>query len=187
MVQTFLKQSNKDDHNVDEFKQLFNEHKKHVFAMALSILRDFEWAEDVLQEVYIKLFQHMKHHEISNVKAWLISVSRNTALDLYRKKKREITGFEDDYFERVPYLSEDPLDKMVLSKYLELLDSDERQIVILKDISGMKHKEIAKIIEMPLGTVLWKYSMALKKLKKGLVGRNSDGKRKNSEAFGQCH
>ncbi len=57
--------------NLAEFKQLFNAHKKHVFAMALSILRDFEMAEDVLQEVYIKLFQHMKHQRISNVKAWL--------------------------------------------------------------------------------------------------------------------
>jgi DNA-directed RNA polymerase specialized sigma24 family protein len=38
----------------------------------------------------------------------------------------------------------------------------------MKDISGLKHKEIAKIMEMPLGTVLWKYQMALKKLKKGL-------------------
>ncbi|MGG1398991.1 sigma factor-like helix-turn-helix DNA-binding protein [Bacillus salipaludis] len=43
---------------------------------------------------------------------------------------------------------------MVLSKYLELLNQEERQIVILKDISGMKHREIAKITEMPLGTVL---------------------------------
>lgn len=168
MDQTSLHQSDTSIDNITEFKHLFSEHKKHVFAIALSILRDFELSEDVLQEVYIKLFQHMKQNEISNVKAWLISVSRNTALDLYRKKKREITGFGDDYFERVQYQSEDPIDKMVLSKYLELLDSEERQIVVLKDISGMKHREIAKIIEMPLGTVLWKYRMALKKLRKGL-------------------
>ncbi|MDF2791911.1 MAG: hypothetical protein K0S80_5013 [Neobacillus sp.] len=168
MNQTSLHQSEPSIDALAEFRQLFNEHKKHVFAIALSILRDFELSEDVLQEVYIKLFQHMKHNEISNVKAWLISVSRNTALDLYRKKKREITGFDEDYFERVQYLAEDPLDKMVLSKYLELLTSEERQIVILKDISGMKHREIAKIVEMPLGTVLWKYSTALKKLKKVL-------------------
>ncbi|MFZ3579210.1 RNA polymerase sigma factor [Virgibacillus sp. DJP39] len=73
-----------------------------------------------------------------------------------------------NYFEREEYLSEDPIDKMVLAKYLELLDSGERQIVILKDISGMKHREIAKIVEMPLGTVLWKYRVALNKLRKAL-------------------
>ncbi|MFD0825452.1 RNA polymerase sigma factor [Neobacillus sp. M.A.Huq-85] len=168
MVHTNVKQSEMPIDNLAEFKQLFNAHKKVVFAMALSILRDFEMAEDVLQEVYIKLFQHMKHQRISNVKAWLITVSRNTALDLYRKKKREITGFDGDYFERLQYISDDPIDKMVLSKYLELLNQEERQIVILKDISGMKHREIAKITEMPLGTVLWKYNVAMKKLRKGI-------------------
>ncbi|WP_404451834.1 RNA polymerase sigma factor [Virgibacillus necropolis] len=168
MNEMSFQQSDKSMHDITEFKQLFREHKKDVFAMALSILRDFELAEDVLQEVYIKLFQYRKHNEISNVKAWLVSVSRNTALDLYRKKKRELTGFDNDYFERMEYLTEDPVDKMVLAKYLELLDGEERQIVILKDISGMKHREIAKIVEMPLGTVLWKYRVALNKLRKAL-------------------
>ncbi len=168
MNEISMENSEKSIENLDEFKQLFNDNKKHVFAMALSILRDFELAEDVLQEVFIKLFQHMEHDEISNVKAWLIRVSRNTALDYYRKKKRELTGFDNEYFERVPYLSGDPLDKMVLSKYLELLNSEERQIVIMKDISGLKHREIAKIVGIPIGTVVWKYSRAMKRMKKGL-------------------
>lgn len=154
--------------DLEDFKQLFNEHKKLVFAIALSILRDFELSEDVLQEVFIKLFKQLKHNKISNSKAWLIKVTRNTALDLYRKKKREITGFDDVFFEQANILSDDPLDKIVLTKYIQLLDFEERQIVIMKDFSGMKHKEIANILEMPLGTVLWKYSKALKILKKCL-------------------
>jgi RNA polymerase sigma factor (sigma-70 family) len=166
MSQTNLHhEKNPVDNNL-EFKQFFDLHKKNVFAMAFSILRDSSLAEDVMQETFIKLFQQQKHQEIPNVKAWLLSVSRNTALDLYRKKKREITGFDEQYFEQGHHKSTDPLDRMVLTKYLELLDSEERQIVVLKDISGMKHREIAKILEMPLGTVLWKYQMALKKLRK---------------------
>lgn len=163
-----MQQSEKPIKRIDEFKQLFIDNKKHVFAMALSILRDFELAEDVLQEVFIKLYQHLEHHEVSNVKAWLIRVSRNTAMDHYRKKKRELTGFDKEYFERVPYFSEDPLDRIVLAKYLELLNSEERQIVIMKDISGLKHREIAKMLGIPLGTVVWKYSRALKRMKKDL-------------------
>ncbi|AZU62596.1 RNA polymerase sigma factor [Neobacillus mesonae] len=168
MTQTSLYQLKTSVDHRDEFQQLYIDHKKHVFAMALSILRDFELAEDVLQDVYIKLYRHSKDNQLTNARAWLIRVTRNTALDLYRKKKRELTGGDDQYFERLEYISEDPVDKIVLSKYLALLDSGERQIVIMKDISGLKHKEIAKIMEIPLGTVLWKYRMALKKLKKGL-------------------
>jgi RNA polymerase sigma factor (sigma-70 family) len=150
----------------DEFKQIYIENKKHVFAIALSILKDFELSEDVLQEVFIKFFWQMKNEEIKNVKAWLIQLSRNKALDVYRKKKREIAGFTPEYFASIPFLAEDPLDKLILSNYLELLDNDERQIVILKDISGLKHREIAQILKKPLGTVLWKYRTALTKLRK---------------------
>lgn len=163
-----LHQQNKTVESNLEFKHLYTLHKKHVFAMALSILRDSSLAEDVMQETFIKLYQHQTHQDIPNVKAWLLSVSRNTALDLYRKKKREIAGFDERYFDQIHYKSPDPLDMMILTKYLELLDSEERQIIILKDISGMKHREIAKIIEMPLGTVLWKYQSALKKLRKSI-------------------
>lgn len=168
MSQTNLHQQKKTVESNLEFKQVFDLHKKNVFAMALSILRDSSLAEDVMQETFIKLYQHQKHEGIPNVKAWLLSVSRNMALDLYRKKKREITGFDEQYFDQPHYKSTDPLDRMILTKYLELLDSEERQIVVLKDISGMKHREIAKILEMPLGTVLWRYQMALKKLRKNI-------------------
>ncbi|MGV2942072.1 RNA polymerase sigma factor [Mesobacillus sp. LC4] len=168
MSQTNLHQHNKPVDSNLAFKQVYDLHKKNVFAMALSILRDSSLAEDVLQETFIKLYQHQKHQDLPNVKAWLLSVSRNMALDLYRKKKREITGFDELYFEHGHHKSTDPLDRMILTKYLELLDSEERQIVVLKDISGMKHREIAKILEMPLGTVLWKYQMALKKLRKNI-------------------
>ena len=55
------------------------------------------------------------------------------------------------------FVTEDPVSKMVLFKYLDLLDSKERQIVVLKDITGMKHREIAKMMEIPLSTVIGKY------------------------------
>ncbi|WNF22266.1 RNA polymerase sigma factor [Mesobacillus jeotgali] len=168
MNQTNLHQHNEPVDSNLAFKQLYDLHKKNVFAMALSILRDSSLAEDVLQETFIKLYQHQKLQDIPNVKAWLLSVSRNASLDLYRRKKREITGFDEQYFDQEYCKSTDPLDRMILMKYLELLDSEERQIVVLKDISGLKHREIAKIIEMPLGTVLWKYQKALNKLRKSI-------------------
>ena len=118
MSQTNLhQQKNRVESNLD-FKQFFYLHKKSVFAMALSILKDSSLAEDVMQETFIKLYQHQKHQEIPNVKAWLLSVSRNTALDLYRKKKREITGFEDQYFDQAHYKSTDPLDRVILTNTL---------------------------------------------------------------------
>ncbi|KAB8137483.1 RNA polymerase sigma factor [Gracilibacillus oryzae] len=150
------------------FKDIYEDNKKHVFVIALSILKDVELSEDIMQEVFIKLYQLLKEKEVSNLKAWLIRVSRNTALDVYRKRKHEITGFEESYFDRANYCTDSPVERMVLTKSLNTLEMDERQIVFLKDISGMKHREIAKLLEMPLGTVLWKYRKALNKLKNSL-------------------
>jgi RNA polymerase sigma-70 factor (ECF subfamily) len=62
----------------------------------------------------------------------------------------------------------DPEDKLVLETTLEILAEDERQIVLLHAVSGMKHKEIAKNLGIPLSTALSKYHRALKKLKENL-------------------
>jgi len=168
MGQIDWKKATKPLNQISEFKLLYNEHRKDVFSVALAILRDFEMAEDVLQEAFIKLYQHTQKNELKNVKAWLITVTRNLALDAYRKKSRELTGFSGNFFEEVHSVTGDPADGLVLAKYLELLDGEERQIVVMKDITGLKHREIAKILGLPLGTVLWKYRLALKKLRKGL-------------------
>ncbi|WP_024833868.1 RNA polymerase sigma factor [Ruminiclostridium josui] len=154
--------------NIQEFESLYNKYKKDVFAIAYSILRDTELSKDILQEVFIKLFLHLKRNSIKNVKAWLISVSRNAALDIYRKRLNEVTNFDNKVFDNIEFLSEDPLERVTMLKYLEVLDYSERQIVVLKAISGLKHREISKIVEMPLGTVLWKYRSALEKLRKNI-------------------
>lgn len=168
MGNTSLQKESMSHEGASEFRALYEEYKKGVFAIALSILRDFDLAEDVLQESFIKLFQQMKYEEISNVKGWLFKIARTTALDVYRKKRREVTGFGNDYFEKIHGPSSDPLDAIVLTKYLELLDQEERQIVVMKDITGLKHREIADLMELPLGTILWKYGRAIRRLRKSL-------------------
>lgn len=154
--------------SIEVFESLYNEFKVNVYAIALSILKDNKLAEDVLQETFIKLYLHLKSNEINNVKAWLISVSRNTALDLYRKRVHEICIFNEDYMNNIEVVFNDPVDKIVLFTCLKTLDDLERQIVVLKAVSGLKHREISKIVDMPLGTVLWKYRNAIKKLRRNL-------------------
>ena len=57
-------------------------------------------------------------------------------------------------------------DKLVLTECLKNLSDEERQIVMLHAVSGFKHREIARLLEMPLSTVLSKYNRAMKKLRK---------------------
>ena len=58
------------------------------------------------------------------------------------------------------------LDRIVLQEALSKLDFEERQIVILHSLTGLKHREIGEILELPVGTVLSKYNRSIKKLKK---------------------
>ena len=61
-----------------------------------------------------------------------------------------------------------PEDKIVLEQCMKLLTDEERQIVVLHAVGGFKHREIAELTELPLPTVLSKYSRAIKKLRKHL-------------------
>ena len=63
-----------------------------------------------------------------------------------------------------------PEDREVLQALLQRLEPQERQIVVLHAVAGLKHREVAQLLEMPLSTVLGKYSRSLKKLKKSLEG-----------------
>lgn len=59
-----------------------------------------------------------------------------------------------------------------IDKYLSVLDTDEKQVVMLKIVRDLKHKEIAEILDKPLGTVLWLYNKAIKKMKKEVKDEN---------------
>ena len=74
-------------------------------------------------------------------------------------------GLEDDV--RFSYVS-DPTDRLVLEAALKTLGEDERQVVLLHAVSGLRHREIARDLGLPLSTVLSRYSRALKKLKRCL-------------------
>jgi RNA polymerase sigma-70 factor (ECF subfamily) len=157
------------DKSIEDFEVLYNKYKRDVFAVALSIVRDSDLAKDVQQDVFVKLYLQLKNKEILNLKSWLIRVTRNAALDLYRKREHEIYHYEDSFFDNIQFINDvDPVDRIVLINCLKVLDDNERQIVILKAVSGLKHREISKILEQPLGTVIWRYRTALAKLKKNI-------------------
>ncbi len=74
----------------------------------------------------------------------------------------------DKYLEQTPAT---PEDRLVLEQCLKALDDSERQVVILHAVGGMKHRETAELLGLPLATVLSKYSRAIKKLKSKLEKR----------------
>lgn len=145
------------------FDTFYHLTKNQVFYAIVSIMKDKAAAEDLMQDTYMKFLEHIdQFKEGSNPYAYLSRIGRNLAIDAYHLKKRNIQG--DDIFETIPAPEEEPEHEEIF-KILDLLKDDEREIVILHVINDLKFKEIAEMVNKPLGTVLWIYNKAMKKLK----------------------
>ena len=170
MTMEGLAKRNRPDHALDEgllprvcqgdraaLEALYIQTEKAVYALALSILRDPEDARDVTQEVYLKV-RAAAHLYVPQGKplAW-------------RNKSRDGQTPEDlENDARFSYIS-DPTDRLVLEAALKALGDEERQIVLLHAVSGLKHREIAADLGLPLSTVLSRYNRSLKKLQRFLT------------------
>lgn len=148
---------------------LYLQTEKAVYALALSLLRDPDDAQDVTQEVYLKV-RSAAHLYVPQGKplAWLFTITRNLCRDLQRSQRTDQAPEELENDSRLSYIS-DPTDRLVLEAALKALGDEERQVVLLHAVSGMKHREIAQSLGQPLSTVLSRYNRALKKLKRCLT------------------
>lgn len=152
------------------FETVYERTKSAVYGLALSITRRKEDAEDVMQETYLRVHRGAGGYKArGKPMAWILTITRHLALDLVRSAPARDLPLEVDWLpDPASDFSEAALDRMVLEALLTSLKDDERQILVLRSTEGLKHKEIAKILDLPLGTVLSKYHRALSKLRKML-------------------
>lgn len=157
----------------EAFQRLYQNTDKTIYGFILSILRNPQDAEEIMQETYLKIWTSAAGYKSQGEPlAWMFTIARNLCYMKFRDQKREADiGLSDlsegELGEFCPQI-EDAADKMVLKAALHILNEEERQIVLLHTTAGMKHREIAADLEMPLATVLSKYNRAMKKLQKHL-------------------
>lgn len=157
----------------EAFKQLYQKTDRTMYSFILSILKNPQDAEEVMQETYMKIWTSAaSYHSQGKPLAWMFTIARNLCYMKFREQKHQSDlGLEDldglETGEFCPQI-ENAADKLVLKAALETLKEEERQIVLLKNSSGLKHREIAELLGMPLATVLSKYNRAMKKLEQYL-------------------
>lgn len=152
------------------FEELYQLTQKSVYSFALSILRNHEDAMDVLQETYLKIrgAAHL-YKPMGKPMAWIFTIARNLAMTKIRTNKKADYISEEDISDNLSFsYVTDRDDKLVLQAALSILDTEEREILLLHAVSGFKHREIADSLSMSLGTVLSKYQRSLIKLRKYL-------------------
>lgn len=152
-------------------EELYSLTERTLYAYILSIVKNHDETLDLMQETYIKIMSSAHLYKpMGKPLAWMFTIGKNLYLSKIRKMKREINmdsiEVEDDV--RFSYVS-DRDDKLVLETALNVLTEEERQIVLLHAVSGMKHREIAESIGLKLSTTLSKYHRALKKIREHLT------------------
>src|SRR5262245_42336755 len=156
------------------------------YNAAYRMTRSAEDAEDLVQETYFKAYKYYdKFEEGTNLKAWLFKILKNTFINNYRKRKLEPRSVDfaeiEDSFERIVRRdsSEQPSDPESdffsgvldedVKKALESLPYDYRMVVILADLEDFSYKEIAEILDCPVGTVMSRLYRGRKLLEKALL------------------
>ena len=164
----------------DGLKDIYEAYLPYIFRIILDILKNRANAEDVTSEFFIKLWEKAdKFRPDSGHRAFISVMARNMAIDFLRKHdKEELTAMMQDlgqapdgiYHAAPGAVDENPTEAAViadmsLQAVLSTLGETERQVVGMKVLGELTFKEIAEILECPLGTITWRYQNAIKKLK----------------------
>lgn len=147
------------DGDIDAFEDIYMELKVPVYTIIFRILYDKPLSEDVMQEVFIRVFRSPPGLHVQNPRAWIFQIARNLAIDSKRKSQYYMSS---DYTQSTDPPLEDIVGmKLDIEAAMRLLALNEREIVTLHINAGLKFREIADITGSPLGTVLWKYQKAI--------------------------
>lgn len=152
----------------DAFCALYDAYRGMVFGFALSMLRNTHDAEDAVQDTFLRVREaaHL-YTPRGKAKAWLLTIARNVCLMQLRGRSRSASLPDEDQIVDLSSVS-DRDDRMALEAAFSVLSDEECRIVVLHAVSGLKHREIAQLLERPLSTVLSKYSRGIAKLRREL-------------------
>ena len=158
----------------EAFARLYSLTRGAVYALALSLLGDSHEAQDVAQDTFVKVWESApSYRSEGSPMAWLLTVARNLARSRLRRSSRQ-AELDEEEWNAIPADAPAvaPEDRAVLQEALFRLGAEERKVVLLHAVTGLKHREIAQLLELPLSTVLSKYHRGLKKLKALMKGES---------------
>jgi RNA polymerase sigma-70 factor (ECF subfamily) len=167
------------------WRELVTRHTRRVFGLAYRFTGRVDEAEDLTQEVFVKVYQTLGRYRESDgpFGAWLMAVARNHAIDNYRRRKQERLRRADDpaALEAMPARGEHPIAVLereerarLVHSGLQSLPLDLRLPLILCDLQGLPYEAIASELAIPLGTVKSRINRARLELAKRLVGRRRE-------------
>jgi RNA polymerase sigma-70 factor (ECF subfamily) len=183
MEEEVVRQQYSEQQKQSIFNQEFMPHINSMYNFAYRLTLDSDDAKDLLQDTYLKAFRFIdSFQQGTNAKAWLFRILKNSFINDYRKKSKEPSKV--DYQEVESFYNSEDVDRQItpdlrvealqdmigdeISIALNSLDVDFRTVIILCDLEGFKYEEMAKILDIPIGTVRSRLHRARNLLKEKL-------------------
>lgn len=167
------------------WRDLVARHTRRVFNVAYRFVGRVDEAEDLTQEVFIKVYQSLDRYRQSegSFTTWLTTVARNQVIDNYRRRREEKRRRLEnpEILDVIASPEEGPLrglerDERVefVRRGLRALPADLREPLILCDLQGLPYEEVASILRVPLGTVKSRINRGRLELARRLLGRRQE-------------
>ncbi len=154
-------------------KEIYEAYNGYIFHLFLSLTGNHQDAEDLGIEFFIKLWNlGDKYIPGSGHRRWLTVIARNQALDFLRSRGRELPLEAEEMAVHIDKASgednayDEVIENMSVQEALAGLEPSEREIVHMKVIGQLTFRHIAGILNIPMGTVTWRYQQAVKKLRR---------------------
>lgn len=183
MSEERIKQSYTKQEKQAVFDNEFLPHINSMYNFGFRLTLDPDDAKDLVQDTYLKAYRFIESFQKgTNAKAWLFRILKNSFINDYRKKTKEPSKV--DYQEVETYYNSEDVNRQItpdlrveslkdmigdeISNALNSLDVDFRTVIILCDLEGFKYEEMAKILDIPIGTVRSRLHRARNLLKEKL-------------------
>ncbi|WP_460665437.1 RNA polymerase sigma factor SigE [Kribbella swartbergensis] len=159
--------------------EIVRTHSARVYRLAYRLTGNKHDAEDLTQEVFVRVFRSLSSYTPGTFEGWLYRITTNLFLDGARRKQRiRFDGLPEDAHDRLPAKGESPAEKLDSDQFdhdvqyaLDALPEDFRAAVVLCDIEGMTYDEIADVLDVKLGTVRSRIHRGRSMLRKQLEHR----------------
>jgi RNA polymerase sigma-70 factor, ECF subfamily len=158
----------------DALRELYQRYSRSAFSLARRIMRSDTDAEDVIQEVFVKVWHKALEYAPAkgSVSTWLMTIAHHTTIDaLRRRTSRDTVHPEEGELERSPDTRIDvdnTLENVMVTEAMGELTSDERQLIELAYFEGLSHSQLATRTGIPLGTIKSRIRVGLQKLRDSL-------------------
>src|SRR5215469_15173945 len=154
------------------FEQLVMPHLDAAYNLARWLVRNQHDAEDIVQEAYLRAFRFFGGYQGGDARAWLLKIVRNTSYTFL--EKRRPGELAEEFDEKTALVQS--VETRMLQDALAELPVNFREALVLRELEGMSYKEIAEIMDVPMGTVMSSLARGRAKLRELLLqGRGKEG------------